>query len=292
MKNNTITTTSATVNRPAVEYKPLSINVNFPENNNVLNLETVKAYINILCLENAIARTKGKDAFKKSIEKIETAHAETTWTEVSESDIKVVLDAKEYEAFCKSRAYLENCEERLETIKTATGFSKETFKALPRADKIFITVYARKTDNSIILKKADLQGLEITGLVKFFSKGDLSVIKKSLIPVFHKTVGNGIPEKDRATLFKPLKIRKSGIDNEYLRHFCARFSDKAKTGKDNKFNYGVKSGLSVQLSALTELFAVIIDNNCTECTGYTAEPEKPEKPEKAEKAEKPETTTK
>ena len=292
MKNNTITTTATPATRPAVEYKPLSINVNFPEENNVLNLETVKAYINILCLENAISRTKGKDAFKKAIEKIETAHADTTWTEISESDIKVLLDAKEYESFCKSRAYLENCEERLESIKTATGFSKETFKALPRADKIFITVYARKTDNSILLKKADLQGLEITGLVKFFSKGDLSVIKKSLIPVFHKTVGNGIPEKDRATLFQPLKIRKSGIDNEYLRHFCARFSDKAKTGKDNKFNYGVKSGLSVQLSALTELFAVIIDNNCTECTVYTAEPEKPEKPEKAEKAEKAETTIK
>ena len=65
---------------------------------------------------------------------------------------------KEYESFCKSRAYLENCEERLETIKTATGFSKETFKALPRADKIFITVYARKTDNSIILKKSGFTG--------------------------------------------------------------------------------------------------------------------------------------
>lgn len=291
MKEN-ITTTTTTTTRPTVEYKPLSINVNFPEENNVLNLETVKAYINILCLENAISRTKGKDAFKKAVEKIETAHAEIAWTEVPESEIKILLDSKEYESFCKSRAYLENCEERLETIKTATGFSKETFKALPRADKIFITVYARKTDNSILLKKADLQGLEITGLVKFFSKGDLSTIKKSLIPVFHKTIGNGIPEKDRATLFQPLKIRKSGIDNEYLRHFCARFSDKAKTGKDNKFNYSVKSGLSVQLSALTELFAVIIDNNCTECTAYTAEPEKPEKPEKAEKAEKAETTIK
>lgn len=231
-----------------------------------------------------------ENAMKNEIKIIEKTLINANWKTVSKDEL---LKIKEFDAisFLSKRDVWEDARNELNKLEKLS-VNDESYNAIQKTDKVFLTLQAHTAISSINLEsyildsdKKDDSGkpvkYDFSNIIEsFYKQGKMGEIKQNLINIFRQIVSF------EGSLFYGVKLRKSNFTDKDIREFLASFGGKAKrtsTVKGSNKIYGNYEWIEnynekAVLTALTTLFAVV-----TERTGENGvEVIKPE-PEKDNK---------
>lgn len=174
---------------------------------------------------------------------------------------KVITNKRDLEDFWKYESEFRCLKSELDNnpIKLAD------YEKLSEIDRTFITLQAHTNLKSIQLDESFVTDANLAKMVStYYSKGSMKSLKDSMKSMFYNAVGK------EGELFYAVKLAKSDFTDEITRNFLANFRGTAgrttikKRNVTNVSNYHylhLETNKKVQIKALTDLFAVVLDSH-------------------------------
>lgn len=197
---------------------------------------------------------------------------------LAEIDVKelILVDGLEVQKFIETRKRMRELDGILDEL-AKQGFTKISYDALNSTDKVFLTLQAHTSVKGIqidesVLTKSNGEKLDFEPLInKWIANGQkFADIRKALSAVFSKMVNS------EGDLFYPIKIKKGDLPESDVRHFLGAFLGKTGRSDKGKGRYQYLTDISDKkvLSAVTDLYAVILESDCIEVIKPESQDEK------------------
>lgn len=222
-------------------------------------------YVKSLIRNTELRIEKNKKTYKDGLEKLEKAHPEKSVWDYTDEELRSALE-DDYADFIKILLEVKALQAEVDG-----GIPMDDITSLSQTDKTHVYLMARACYKNIRLEDCIKSEDVSSTILKYYSTGSLSELKKVLVPCFNNLIGGS------GEYFYGIKIRKSSFSDEDLRNFLAPFGGvavrKERKKKDKVTGEVISSfdnldwttasranDTKLIMSAFTTLCAVILDN--------------------------------